>query len=297
MPAESTTALAERTTPDLRAIENVLLRSDLSALTEAQRLAYYRRVCESLGLNPTTAPFDYLRLSGKLVLYAKKDATEQLRKLHGVSITALRTERTDELYIVTAEARDRTGRTDAATGVVALGALKGESLANQLMKAETKAKRRVTLSICGLGMLDETEVETIAGATTGPTAIAGEAPPAARTAASRSRRKPPAAVVLETGSFPPAAIVTVEPRAKRDGTPWWRVVTAAGAELVTLSTDLAAELGRFVDTDHRVGFEWEMKQVGDRAVHRIVRMTAVDGGEAERPSDVGLPLTADDIPF
>ena len=30
-----------------------------------------------------------------------------------------------------------------------------------MMKAETKAKRRVTLSICGLGMLDETEVETI----------------------------------------------------------------------------------------------------------------------------------------
>ena len=29
------------------------------------------------------------------------------------------------------------------------------------MKAETKAKRRVTLSICGLGMLDETEVETV----------------------------------------------------------------------------------------------------------------------------------------
>jgi hypothetical protein len=32
---------------------------------------------------------------------------------------------------------------------------------NALMKAVTKAKRRVTLSICGLGMLDETEVETI----------------------------------------------------------------------------------------------------------------------------------------
>jgi hypothetical protein len=29
------------------------------------------------------------------------------------------------------------------------------------MKAETKAKRRVTLSICGLGFLDETEVETL----------------------------------------------------------------------------------------------------------------------------------------
>jgi hypothetical protein len=29
------------------------------------------------------------------------------------------------------------------------------------MKAETKAKRRVTLSICGLGMLDESELETV----------------------------------------------------------------------------------------------------------------------------------------
>jgi hypothetical protein len=34
-------------------------------------------------------------------------------------------------------------------------------LANALMKAETKAKRRVTLSIAGLGWLDETELETI----------------------------------------------------------------------------------------------------------------------------------------
>ena len=33
-----------------------------------------------------------------------------------------------------------------------------------MMKAETKAKRRATLSICGLGLLDETEVSTIPGA-------------------------------------------------------------------------------------------------------------------------------------
>jgi hypothetical protein len=29
------------------------------------------------------------------------------------------------------------------------------------MKCETKAKRRVTLSICGLGMLDEAELDTV----------------------------------------------------------------------------------------------------------------------------------------
>ena len=34
------------------------------------------------------------------------------------------------------------------------------------MKAETKAKRRVTLSICGLGILDESETDTMPGAVT-----------------------------------------------------------------------------------------------------------------------------------
>ena len=34
------------------------------------------------------------------------------------------------------------------------------------MKAKTKAKRRVTLSICGLGILDESEADTMPGAVT-----------------------------------------------------------------------------------------------------------------------------------
>ena len=142
-------------------IERVLLEGDLSRLTETQRLAYYNQVCTSLGLNPMTKPFSYIRLNGRLVLYALKDATEQLRKVHGVSITAVSSQRLDEVFIVTANATDRPGRTDASTGAVAVGSLKGEALANAIMKAETKAKRRVTLSICGLGMLDETEAETI----------------------------------------------------------------------------------------------------------------------------------------
>jgi hypothetical protein len=50
---------------------------------------------------------------------------------------------------------------DAAKGAVSVQGLKGEALANALMKAETKAKRRATLSICGLGFLDETEIEDI----------------------------------------------------------------------------------------------------------------------------------------
>ena len=37
-------------------------------------------------------------------------------------------------------------------------------LVNAKLKAITKAKRRVTLSICGLGFLDETEIDTIPSA-------------------------------------------------------------------------------------------------------------------------------------
>jgi hypothetical protein len=145
----------------LAKIENVLINGDLSRLSEAERLSYYKNVCDSMGLNPLTKPFDYITLNGKLTLYARKDATEQLRKIHGVSIYEISKELLDDVFVVTAKARDRDGRDDAATGAVTVGNLKGEAKANAMMKAETKAKRRVTLSICGLGLLDETEVEDI----------------------------------------------------------------------------------------------------------------------------------------
>ena len=39
--------------------------------------------------------------------------------------------------------------------------LQGDALGNAMLKAVTKAKRRATLSMCGLGMLDEDEVKSI----------------------------------------------------------------------------------------------------------------------------------------
>ncbi len=116
-------------------------------------------MCQSVGLNPLTKPFEYITLNGKMVLYARKDATDQLRDTRKVSITRLERERIDGVYVVTAYAQALDGRTDSSMGAVNIEGLKGDSLANALMKAETKAKRRVTLSICGLGMLDETETE------------------------------------------------------------------------------------------------------------------------------------------
>ncbi|HJY45835.1 MAG TPA: hypothetical protein VJ301_14530, partial [Propionibacteriaceae bacterium] len=147
------------TGPEL--LERVVIGGDLSKLTPAERLRYYREVCASVGLNPLTKPFEYLHLNSKLVLYARRDATDQLRKLHGVSITITGREQHGDVYAVVARATGKDGRTDEAIGAVATSGLRGEALANALMKAETKSKRRVTLSICGLGMLDETEIDTI----------------------------------------------------------------------------------------------------------------------------------------
>ena len=109
--------LASRPVPP-EVLEQVLIGGDLSGLTEAQRLAYYRAVCQSLGLNPLSKPFEYLWLNGKLRLYALRDCADQLRRLHGISITITSRERLGDLYLVTARARDQTGREDESLGAV-----------------------------------------------------------------------------------------------------------------------------------------------------------------------------------
>lgn len=145
-------------------IEQVVVGGDLGKLSAADRVAYYRQVCDSLGLNPFTKPFNYLTLNNRLVLYATRDAADQLRRIHGVGIDRIDHKTETDIHIVTAYGHDKTGRSDAAVGAVNIAGLKGESRANAIMKAETKAKRRLTLSLVGLGWLDETETDSIADA-------------------------------------------------------------------------------------------------------------------------------------
>ena len=149
-------------------LERVIVQGDLAQLTPAERVMYYRQVCESLGLNPLTRPFEYIILNGRLTLYARKDAADQLRRIHGISVRIVAREMIESLglYVVTARATTPDGREDEAIGAVSVKGLTGEALANAIMKAETKAKRRVTLSIVGLGWSDESEVESVPGART-----------------------------------------------------------------------------------------------------------------------------------
>jgi hypothetical protein len=145
-------------------MENVVAKGDLSKLTSQQRVIYYNDVCQSIGLNPLTRPLQFISFDGKIVLYAAKDATEQLRTLRGVSITRLEKEIVEGVFLVTAYASDKHGRTDVSTGAVTIKGLQGKALANAYKIAETQAKRRVTLSICGLGYLDEAEIPDVQGA-------------------------------------------------------------------------------------------------------------------------------------
>ncbi len=179
------TALATTNAADLA--EQVAIAGDLAKLTPEQRMSYYGEVCRSMGLNPLTRPFEYIVLNDKLTLYARRDATDQLRKIYGVSVAIVARETVEGVYVVTARGTTADGRSDESVGAVPLVKEDGEwstaqsgkrffkgngqyrpigpdDRANAMMKAETKAKRRVTLSIVGLGWLDETEIETVASA-------------------------------------------------------------------------------------------------------------------------------------
>jgi hypothetical protein len=118
-------------------IEQVVIGGDISKLTVEQRVSYYRQVCDSLGLNPFTKPFDYLQLNGRTVLYARKDATDQLRNNRKISIIKLEREKVEDIYLVTAYAQTLDGRQDSSIGAVSIATLKGDALANAMMKAET----------------------------------------------------------------------------------------------------------------------------------------------------------------
>lgn len=155
--------LEKKSTDVNQVMEKVLLAGDLAKMEPRDRINYYMRTCESLGVNPMTKPFDLITLNGKMVLYPNRSGTDQLRKIGSVDIQIIKQafDKDTGCYEVTARAKLPNGRTDEDMGIVPCGHLKGDALANAKLKAVTKAKRRVTLSIMGLGWVDESEVSSI----------------------------------------------------------------------------------------------------------------------------------------
>jgi hypothetical protein len=142
-------------------IESIVLKGDLSAMSSEDKAAYYARMCDALGLTAATQPFALLKLNGKEIMYPTRGATDQLAAIHRINREIIDGPKvvdvagTKMIYAV-CRATHPNGRVETAVATVPLN-----DPLNGLMKAETKAKRRATLSILGLGMMDESELDTI----------------------------------------------------------------------------------------------------------------------------------------
>lgn len=143
------------------AIESFVTRGDWSQLSPLDRARAYTHVCAQHGLNPMSQPFAFLRLNGKEVLYATRGATDQLAAMHKVTRKIIDGPKVIDIagskvaYCV-AEASLPGGRSETATATLPVA-----DPVNLYMKLETKAKRRATIALLGLAMLDETELATI----------------------------------------------------------------------------------------------------------------------------------------
>lgn len=157
-----TNALVAAETAIPAAIEAALLEGDVQRLKPGERTAYYRAICESVGLNWLTRPLDLIKgmQDGKYRFYFRKEATDQLARASQISFTTLSRERMDDLYIVEMRGTLPNGRSLEDQGIVAYpeDAAPTER-ANAMMKATTKARRRITLGLVGLGwqVADETQ--------------------------------------------------------------------------------------------------------------------------------------------
>lgn len=163
---QETSTVPPNGAPKIEGIEKALIGGDLSDLTEPQRLALYNARCQAAGLDPRTQPFAYILLKGKLTLYALKTASDQLianRKL-SVKISRRGFDRDfPGLYVVECQVTMPDGQSVEDIGATWISdRMFGDDLVNAILKAVTKAKRRTVLSACGLGMPDETEIETSA---------------------------------------------------------------------------------------------------------------------------------------
>ena len=155
-------------------LEKVILNADLSSLSGEQRVNYYMQVCNQYGLDAFTRPFEYIKLNNKLVLYATKSCASALQELKSISVEIVKQEQFQDVWIVTvrgtrANEKAADGRVIAENvGITPIKGLSGDALSNSIMKAVTKAQRRLILQMCGLGSTDETELQSIANVSPQP---------------------------------------------------------------------------------------------------------------------------------
>lgn len=160
--------------PTEDALIKLFTSGDLIDLDPRQKAQYLAALCSKTGLDPLSKPYDILYVKGpdgkqRAILYANRTASDQLRKIHDIrtsvvyeGLLQLGTTTREDVYRVDLDVT-LGERTERHVGLVSIAGLSGEAMANAIMKCHTKALRRGTLSIVGIGLPDESEVDTIPG--------------------------------------------------------------------------------------------------------------------------------------
>lgn len=185
-------ATAHHVDPDV--MRQFVMDGDLSDIKPAMRPALVLALCRHIGVDPIERPFMVFADGKKIVLYATRACTSALCRERRISRDLLSVEERTIAGqpVIIARARATLldgGRHDESTGVVPVMQAEVEwrdgangkryknvvgwrmpdpnEAANLPMKAETKAKRRAVLDLVGLGISDESEIDTIRGARRG----------------------------------------------------------------------------------------------------------------------------------
>ena len=134
---------------------------DSRDMTESERRAMLESLCRALGLNPLVHPVRFLVLNGAETLYVTRQGTDQIAarlRINRETIVGPEVRDIGGQKLVFCQVRAREpgpdGRSDVATATLPL-----KDPSNDLMKCETKAKRRAVLSLVGLGLLTEEDAE------------------------------------------------------------------------------------------------------------------------------------------
>lgn len=137
------------------AMIKALALNDYSRLTPEERLMWVGALAKATGANPLVRIVEWLTFQGRLQPYATKAFAEQMRLIHNISVRVKSRKRDEGCVIVEVEGKTPDGRVDESMAAIPLAASDiGEKFAAAAMKAETKAKRRLTLSMMGLGFME-----------------------------------------------------------------------------------------------------------------------------------------------
>lgn len=166
--SEEIVKLEQQMISELRQSESMrayLRTGDLSTLPEAEQDRVLVKMCAHYGLDPILRPFCIIPAQGKKIWYPTKAATDMVASRDALT-RKFKERRIDKELMICEIIMEITDgkRIEEGTAVVSLGEfvrdpksgqiteqmMRGEAVANAIMRCETKAKRRATLAWFGM---------------------------------------------------------------------------------------------------------------------------------------------------